>query len=70
MLYTMYSVSWAIGWSDIELFCDFPKRALHVQYAADQGYFYESNSENRRIWPRVPTTYARQSFHFKKPQGP
>ena len=35
--------------SDIELFSIFENR----HYAADQVYFYESNSKNRRIWPCI-----------------
>ena len=50
---------YTVGWSDIALFGDFLKRA---QYAADQVYFYESNSpKNRLIRPR-----AGQSFHVQK----
>ena len=47
-----------VGWSDIAIFFE------NGHYAADQVYFYESNSKNRRIWQR-----ARQIFHFQKIKG-
>ena len=46
-----------LGWSDLPLLTIF--KTEHI--AADQAYFYEFNSKNRQISPRV-----RQSFHSHK----
>ena len=38
-------------------------------YAADQVYFYESNSKKIREFCRALAGHARQSFHFQKITG-
>ena len=59
---TLYNVHCTLGWSDLALFAIFEK--LHI--SADQIYFKKVNSKKSANF----ATPARQSFIFKKSQGP
>ena len=60
----MKANKYTLGWSDIELFFDFRKRALCCQ----SGIFLldESNYKNIGEFGRSRAAIARQSFYFQK----
>ena len=61
-LYSSVHDGWPVGWSDKEIFFGVFKNG---HYAADQVYFYESNSiESANL-----AALARHSFHFQKITG-
>ena len=58
-----YSAARTVGWSNLALFCDFWKATCFCWSGIFLGGQFPKIGKFRRA-------YARQSFHFQKPQGP
>ena len=64
----MKANKYTLGWSDIELFFDFRKRALC--YSVNQVYFYEQNYKKSANLAKRARQLRGKVFTFKKSQGP